>query len=367
MTQLTQEVDSIIAEGNIDDSQSAHEEPKGDDNAVQGASADDNSNGSVSVDDKSSDTDKNDESGGDNAEADKSTSDEATSADGSDEDKSTDTDNKDGATDTDTKTQSAPQLEKSPTETVQEAQTFIQNLNLSEDKIFNKDGSVKEWEEVVPAGAFLGAQLTPVKVTDKDGKTHEFLLLADVEKLFPEGFEAKNNIEQMKFEKAIMSNEDKFDKAIETYKSAKEQYTKETSDIVQAQSDNQRINKEYRAMADQGLVPKVEGDPSDPKFLEQPAVKELNKILEWQEAKNKENSAKGLGQITSIYVAKQLMDIEGKASDKKGEADKIVKDRQEVASLSSSPAPAKESPKKVDRNIPMSRLADEIIASEGLR
>ncbi len=352
MTQLTQEVDSIIAEENINDSVPAAppDEPVEDPVVDPATPPADPKPEEPKVEPPKDETPKEDEPKDDPKD------------------------------DTDPKVDPEPPKEEAPTspaepkieslspsETVQEAQTLIGNLNLTQDKVFNEDGSVKPWEEVVPAGAFLGSQLTPVKVTDKDGKTHEFLLLSDVEKMFPDGFETKNRIEQMKFEKAIMSNEDKFDKAIETYKSAKEQYTKETSDIVQAQSDNQRINKEYRAMADQGLVPKVEGDPSDPKFLEQPAVKELNKILEWQEAKNKENSAKGLGQITSIYVAKQLMDIEGKASDKKEEASKIVKDRQEVASLSSSPAPAKESPKKVDRNIPMSRLADEIIASEGLR
>ena len=365
MAQLTQEVDSIIAEEKIDDSQSAHEEPKGDDNANQGA---DDSNQGTSDDTSNNDqggdkTNSDDEAGDSNSDSrtDESDNDEKSG----DTDKTTSVPDKDESKDN---SQPAPQLDsKTPTETVQEAQTLIQNLNLSQDKIFNDDGSVKEWEEVVPAGAFLGAQLTPVKVTDKDGKSHEFLLLADVEKLFPEGFEAKNNIEQMKFERAILGNETKFDEAVKTYNSAKEQYTKETNMLVQQQSDNSRINKEYRAMADQGLVPKVEGDPNDPKFLEQPAVKELNKILEWQEAKNKENSAKGLGQITSIYVAKQLMDIEGKASDKKEEAGKIIKDRQEVASLSSSPSPAQDTPKKVDRNIPMSRLADEIIASENLR
>ena len=347
MAQLTQEVDSIISEENINDSQSAHEEPV--DNSTPPTP--DPTPPADPVDDPKPDEDPK-EDGEPKPEGDTPKEPEEPKAEDPKE----------------TPPDPTPQLDsKTPSETVQEAQTLIQNLNLSQDKIFNDDGSVKEWEEVVPAGAFLGAQLDPVKVTDKDGKSHEFLLLADVEKLFPEGFEAKNNIEQMKFERAILGNETKFDEAVKIYNSAKEQYTKETNMLVQQQSDNSRINKEYRAMADQGLVPKVEGDPSDPKFLEQPAVKELNKILEWQEAKNKENSAKGLGQITSIYVAKQLMDIEGKASDKKEEADKIVKDRQEVASLSSSPSPAQDTPKKVTRNIPMSRLADEIIASEGLR
>lgn len=257
--------------------------------------------------------------------------------------------------------------EKSPTETVEEAQTLLSTLDLTVDKVIDQEGNVKAFEEVVPAGAYLAAQLEPVKVTDKDGKVHEFLLLSDVEKAFPDGFEAKNNIEQMKFERAIVNNEEKFDKAVKTYENAKQQYTKETNDIVQARSDNDRIRSEYLSMAEQGLVPKVEGDPNDPKFLEQPAVKELNKLLEWQEAKNKELKTQGLGQINSLWVAKQLMDIEGKTVKTNKDKEDIIKERNEVASLTKSGTPTKDSPKQTINDVPMSRLADEIIAQEGLK
>lgn len=254
------------------------------------------------------------------------------------------------------------------TETVQEAQTIIQNLNLTEDKVFNEDGSIKPWEDVVNAGAFLAAQLSPVIVTDKDGNTHEFLTISDVEKKFPDGFEAKNNIEHMKFQSAILENESKFKQAVTTYNNAKTQYTQETNVIVQQRSDNERIGKEYRAMAEQGLVPKVEGSPDDPKFLEQKAVKELNTILEWMETKNKELTTKGLGSINSLYVAKQLMDKEGTLAKKSEEASDIDKERKEVASLSASPAPTSDKPKvQHTPNVPMSTYAEQLIQSEGLK
>lgn len=256
--------------------------------------------------------------------------------------------------------------ERSPTETIKEAQSLIGNLNLTEDKIFDESGNVRPFTEVVPAGAYLASQLTPVVVTDKDGKQHEFMLISDVEKQFPNGFEAKNNLEQMKFERAIMDNESAFKTAVKTYEGAREQYTKETSDIVQSRGENERIGKEYRAMADAGLVPKIDGNPDDPKFLESAAVKELNKLLEYMDTTNKELAAKGLGQINSLYVAKQLMDredVKTNADEKKAD---IINQRKEVASLSASPTPD-EGGKKSYSDIPMSRLADEIISSEGLK
>jgi len=256
---------------------------------------------------------------------------------------------------------------KTPTETVKEAQTLLGTLQLTEDKVFTADGEVVPFEDVVPAGAYLAAQLEPVSVTDKDGKTHEFLLISDVEKAFPNGFEAKNNIEQMKFERAIVNNEEKFDKAVKSYENAKTQYTQETNAMVQQRSDNERIRSEYLSMASQGLVPKVEGDPSDPKFLDQPAVKELNKLLEWQEAKNKELKTQGLGQINSLWVAKQIMDSEGSTVKTSKDKEAIINERKEVASLTSSGTPTKDTAKQVHRDVPMSRLADEIIASEGLK
>lgn len=256
----------------------------------------------------------------------------------------------------------------SATETVQEAKTLMQNLNLSEEAIFNDKGEVKPFTEVVPVGAYLASQLSPVKVTDKDGKEHEFMLIADVEKLFPNGFEAKNNLEQMRFQQAILANETAFNSAVKTYNEAQAQYTKETSDIVQSRGDNERLGKEYRAMAEAGLVPKVEGDPNDPKFLESTAVKEMNKILNYMETKNKELASKGLGQVNSLYVAKQLMDAEVTTVKKEDVKAAIINERKEVASLSSIPTNATTPNKPQQRaSVPMSRLADDIIASEGLK
>lgn len=258
-----------------------------------------------------------------------------------------------------------PEVEPTATKTVEEAKSFIQNLNLTEDKIFNTDGTVREWREVVPAGKYLASQLEPVVVTDKDGKTHEFMLLSDVEKQFPDGFEAKNNIEQMKFQQAILDNESRFKQAIKEYNDAEQQYNRETGGLVQQREANNRLATEYRAMADQGLVPKV-GDPRDPKFGESDAVKEMNKILDWMDTKNAENKKAGLGEITSLYVAKQLMDIEVNKTDKEDKKQQVIQERNHVASMSSSPSPTPDKKPPV-ADIPLSRLADEIIASEGLR
>lgn len=256
---------------------------------------------------------------------------------------------------------------KSPTETIQEAQTLISNLNLTEDKIFDESGNVKPFTDVVPAGAYLASQLSPVKVTDKNGKEHEFMLISDVEKLFPEGFEAKNNLEQMRFQQAILANETAFQNAVKTYENAKVQYTKETNDLVQSRGENERIGKEYKAMAEAGLVPKIEGDANDPKFLESAAVKELNGLLEYMDKTNKELASKGLGQINSLYVAKQLRDQEATAEKKQDNKDKTIQARQEVASLSASPTPSDSGKKPPLPDVPLSRLADEIIAQEGLK
>lgn len=257
--------------------------------------------------------------------------------------------------------------DRSPSETIEEAKTLIGNLNLTNDKIFDETGNVRPFTDVVPAGAYLASQLNPVRVTDKDGKEYEFLLISDVEKLFPDGFEAKNNLEQMRFEQAILANETAFTAAVKTYENAKEQYTKETNDIVQSRGENERIGKEYKAMADAGLVPKIEGDPNDPKFLESAAVKELNTILEYMDKTNKDLASKGLGQINSLYVAKQLMNQETAATQKVDAKDKINQDRREVASLSASPTPDSPEKKHYAPSVPLSRLADEIIASEGLK
>lgn len=261
-----------------------------------------------------------------------------------------------------------PEPTTTATETVQEARTLLQNLELSEDKIFDEAGNVKAFDQLIPAGAYLASQLSPVKVTDKEGKVHEFLLLKDVEDQFPDGFEAKNNIEQMKFERAILNNETAFDKAVETYNGAKEQYTKETNDLVQSRGENERLGKEYRAMADAGLVPKIEGDANDPKFLESAAVKEMNNLLEYMDKTNKDLAAKGLGQINSLYIAKQLRDSETAEVKKDDKKQDIINQRQEVASLSSTPTPDTGKPQQQgSSHVPLSRLADEIIAEEGLK
>ena len=82
----------------------------------------------------------------------------------------------------------APKLPEAPapkvSEQVEQSRSFIDNLNLTEDKIFTAEGTVVPFREVVPPGQFLVAQLEPVRVVDKDGKSHEFLLLSDVEKTF---------------------------------------------------------------------------------------------------------------------------------------------------------------------------------------
>lgn len=258
---------------------------------------------------------------------------------------------------------------KSESQVQEEATTLLQTLELTDDKVFTDNGEVRPFTEVVPVGEFLAKQLEPITVVDKEGNEHQFTILDEVKEKFPNGFEARNNIEQMEFQQAIMQNTTKFRELVGTYNKANEQYTKETNMIVQQRSDNARIREEYNSMAKQGLVPKVEGDPNDPKFLEQPAVKELDKLLQWQETKNAELRAQGLGQINSLWVAKQLMDAEAgnKANDEKKE--KIVQDRKQVASLTATgtPTPEKDAPKNVPQNVPMSRLADEIIAQEGLR
>lgn len=251
--------------------------------------------------------------------------------------------------------------------TIEEAKTLIGNLQLTEDKIFNEDGSVKPFTEVVPVGQYLFSQITPIKVTGKDGKVYEFTTIASVEDKFPDGFEAKNNLEQMKFERSIMANETAIEASIKTYQNAEAQYTKETSDIVQSRGENERIGKEYKAMAEAGLVPKLEGNPDDPKFLESAAVKELNNILEFMDTKNKELSSKGLGQINSLYVAKQMMGLEENKVKNEDKKNAIINERKEIASLSSTPSSDTGNKKPTYSNIPLSRLADEIIASEGLK
>lgn len=355
--------DSVIADENLSDANSSTEEVvtdgANDDTGADNTQDNDASDAGTSDDtNKSTDTDESDENK------------DASTEDGN---KSEVLDTKGESSKTD---EPAPKLDepilepegKTATETVEEGRSILETLELTQDKVFNQDGTAKPFNEVIQPGPYLASQLEPVKVTDKDGKVHEFLLLSDVEKQFPDGFEAKNNIEQMKFERAILGNETKFDEAVKTYKNAEVAYTQETNAIIQANSDNARLRNEYNSMATQGLVPKVEGDPNDPKFLEQPAVKELDKILNWQTEKNKELASKGLGQINSLYVAKQLMDSEGVKIDKSKDKEAIINERKEVASLTNSSQPAGDKSKpNISSNIPMSRFADEIIAQEGLK
>lgn len=238
-------------------------------------------------------------------------------------------------------------------------------VQLDETRMFDEQGNVRPFNEVVSIGEYLASQIQPVEVVGKDGKTYSFNTISDVETQFPDGFEAKNNLEKLKFESAIVANENKFNDAVGHLKEAEQQYQEYTTTAVQTRQEQESIAKEYRAMADQGLVPKV-GDPNDPKFSESEAVKELNKLIEWRDATNAKNAEKGLGQIQSLYVAKQLMDAEGAVVQKEDKGKQIHNERVEVASLSSSPTPTTAQQNQY-QDVPLSRLADEIIASEGLR
>lgn len=238
-------------------------------------------------------------------------------------------------------------------------------VQFDESKIFDEQGNARPFTEVVKVGEYLASQIQPVEVVGKDGKTYQFNTIHDVEAQFPDGFEAKNNMEKLKFESAIVANDNKFREAVGQLKQAEQEYQQYTASAIETRQANENIAKEYRAMADQGLVPKV-GDPNDPKFSESPAVKELNKLIAWRDATNAKNAEKGLGQIQSLYVAKQLMDAEGSKVEKEDKSKQIHQERVEVASLSSSPTP--DTGKKPQQAyIPMSRLADEIIASENLK
>jgi hypothetical protein len=248
--------------------------------------------------------------------------------------------------------------------TVEESKTLISNLTARGLQPFDDKGNVRPFEDVVPAGAYFASQLSPVKVIDKEGKTHEFLLISDVEKAFPDGFEAKNNIEQMKFERGIKTNEDKFDAAIAQYNQSKSTYESETAQIRQQSESQENLGRQYAAMAKEGLVPEV-GDKETPSAE---SVKELTAILTWMEAKNKDLSSKGLGEISSLYVAKQLMDKDLGVDKKTEKAKAIDKERKQVASLNRAPQSGgdKGEPKKAPVAHNMSTFAEQLIAEEGL-
>lgn len=353
---LAQDADAIIAEENLDNSQSATEDPP-----VQG----DEQN----TDDQQQDDTKGDDNT-DNGDSDDKADDQKDDDKDAGDDKQDDADADAGEKKDDTPPVPTPPVEPPASQEVanQEAQTLLQTLQLTDDKVFDAEGKVKPFSEIINAGEFLSSRVEPVKVTAKDGTEHEFYTLDDVKEKFPDGFEAKNNIEQMQFQSRIMDNERKFTDAVNVYKNAAEQYQKETTALVEAKGENDRIGKEYRAMAEQGLVPKIEGDPNDPKFLESPAVKELNNILNWMDTKNKELREKGYGTINSVYVAKQMMSQEQAGEQKSNKGKEVIEQRKQVASLSSSDNNgSKDEPKVVSSNVPLSRLADEIIASEGLK
>jgi len=360
---LSQDVDAIIAEENIDNSQSATEEPQD-----QGDSQEANQDDQQVADDSQQDNNADDNASDDqNQDDQQDKGDDANKPDDANADDQQE-DQKPEEKQVDPLVTPPSEPPKTGDQVEQAANTMLQTLQLTDDKIFDAEGNVKPFNEVVKAGDFLASQVEPVKVTDKDGVEHEFFTLEDVKEKFPDGFEAKNNIEQMQFQSQIMENQRKFTDAVNVYKNAQEQYTKETTALVEARSENDRIGQEYKAMAEQGLVPKIEGDPNDPKFLESAAVKELNNILNWMDTKNKELRDKGLGQINSVYVAKQLMTQEATTVDKQDKSKQVIDERKEVASLSAtgSQAPADKG-NKVHSSVPLSRLADEIIASEGLK
>lgn len=263
----------------------------------------------------------------------------------------------------------APEKEDQPEEpsnvVTPTASTPTAPVQFDQSKMFDEQGNARPFNEVVNVGAYLADQVKPVEVVGKDGKTYSFLTIKDMEEQFPDGFEAKNSVEKLRFESAIVANDGKFRDAVSKLQEAEQEYKQYSSEAVETRKSNEAIASEYRAMADQGLVPKV-GDPNDPKFADSEAVKELNNIIGWMDKKNTENAEKGLGKIQSLYVAKQLMDMEGQKVEKEDKSKQIDQERKEVASLSSSPTPDS-GRKQPPLDVPLSRLADEIIASEGLR
>ena len=241
----------------------------------------------------------------------------------------------------------------------------VSNVKFDQEKMFDEQGNIREFKDVADIGQYLASQIKPVEVVGKDGKTYQFNTIADYREQFPEGLEVRDGIEKARLERGLVENEDKFNLAVEKIEEAKSQYEQYTNEIVQTQERNNTVASEYRAMADAGLVPKV-GDPKDPKFGESEAVKELNTILEFMETKNAELAKQGIPPINSLYVAKQFMDTAGTQVEKTNRAQQIIQERSEVASLSQTPPP-EQSQQRAPADIPMSRLADSIIAEEGLR
>lgn len=312
-------------------------------------------------------------------QTDDTTDDSADSDDTNDTDKSEDDEQKEESEDSKETDDTEEKVEKLDTKEVEENNSAVDRIEQSKSYVdhleqngyqpYDDKGNLRTFKEVLPPGTFLLSKMEPVKVQDKDGKSHEFVLLSDLEKAFPDGFDAKNNIEQMKLQNGLAYNETQFRTGIKEYDQAKAAYEQETTKITQQAQSQESIASEYRAMAKEGLVPEV-GDPKDPNFNKSDAVKELNGILAWMETKNKELSAKGLGTITSLYVAKQLMGTDTKVDDKKTKAKEIDQQRKQTASLSrSGGGKDREAPKKSQPNsnsLSPHNFVEQIIAEEGL-
>jgi hypothetical protein len=243
-----------------------------------------------------------------------------------------------------------------------EARTLFKALDLTEDKVLNERGEVTPFKNIINPGEYISRQVKPVTVTDKEGKTHVFNLLSEVEEQFPNGFEAKNNIEQLKFNQAIMANETAFRDAVNTYNNAEKQYQQEVNSLKEERANSQKLSSEYESMANAGLVPKHDASKGD----KSEAVAELTNIMAFMETKNAELAKMGVGRIDSLYVAKQLMDIESKKEEKNEKKEKIITQRTNVASLGKN-SNQDDTLIPYPKDVSIGKLADMIIEREGLR
>ena len=83
--------------------------------------------------------------------------------------------------------------------------------------------------------------------------------------------------------------------------------------------------------------------------------------------KNQELSKQGLGEIGSLWAAKQLMDAEGVKSEKQDKKQQVIDERKKVASLSSVPTGGDEPKRTSYHNLSPAQLAEQIIQDENLR
>lgn len=344
-------IDQIIAEEGLDKPPEAEENKETEESQEQ--TTDDSQQEEQQDTDKTESTEENTEEEADNKE---STTEEE-SADSATETKEEDTQESDDAPSED--------LDKA----VEESKGYVDQLQKNGYEPYDDKGNLKPFEQILPAGKYLLSKMEAVKVQDKDGKTHEFLTMRDLEEKFPDGFEAKNSTEQMKLQNGIAYNDIQFKTGVKEYNQAKSIYEQETTTLTQQAQSQESIASEYKAMAKQGLVPEV-GDPKDPSFKDSDAVKELNKLLGYMDKKNAELQKQGLGQISSLYVAKQLMDNEKTTTQKKDTAKEIDKQRKETASLSrSGSGKDKEAPKKskpLSSSLSQSNYIEQILVEEGL-